>query len=216
MSNPNFSYIDTELSAINTILGTIGQAPIQKIDLENPEVNLIYNLLQEAIIDVLGEGWAFNKEDHITLTPDSDGFITVPANALHYDISDGQRLRSKDVTIRNGRLYDKVDHTDIFTGDVDIDVVWLFGFDLDLANKSEVGGSIPQVFKRYITAKASTRAATQLLTNSELTRILASQEAISRSVCMEYECNQGDDSYFGLKHNTSYDSYQPYKALSRI
>ena len=65
LMNPNFKYIDTELSAINTVLGTIGQAPIQKVDLENPEVNLIYNILQEAIIDVLGEGWSFNKEDHI-------------------------------------------------------------------------------------------------------------------------------------------------------
>ena len=214
--NPNFSYIDTELSAINTILGTIGQAPIQHIDLENPEVNIIYNLLQESIIDVLGEGWSFNKEDHITLTPDHNGFITVPTNVLHYDISDGQRLRSKDVTIRNGRLYDKVDHTDIFTSSVDVDVVWLFGFDLDLANKAQVGGSIPEVFKRYIIAKASTRAAVQLLTNAELSNLLSTSEALARSICMEYECNQGDHSYFGLKHNTSYDSYQPYKALSRI
>ena len=216
MANPNFSYIDTELSAINTILGTIGQAPIQKIELENPEVNLIYNLLQESIIDVLGEGWSFNTEDHIPLPPDSDGFITVPANALHYDISDGQRLRSKDVTIRNGRLYDKVNHTDKFTSSIDVDVVWLFGFDLDLANKSQVGGSIPEVFKRYIIAKASTRAAVQLLTNAELSNMLSSSEALARAVCMEYECNQGDHSYFGLQHNTSYDSYQPYKALSRI
>ena len=216
MANPNFSYIDTELSAINSILGTIGQAPIQQVDLENPEVNLIYNLLQESIIDVLGEGWSFNKEDHVTLTPDSDGFITVPANALHYDISDGQRLRSKDVTIKNGRLYDKVDHTDIFTADIDVDIVRLLGFDLDLANKAEVGGSIPEVFKRYIIAKASTRAAVQLLTNSELSQMLSRSEALARSICMEYECNQGDHNYFGLQHNTSYDSYQPYKALSRI
>ena len=216
MANPNYSYIDTELSAINTILGTIGQAPIQGIDLENPEVNLIYNILQEASLDVQSEGWSFNTEDHITVVPDTNGFIEIPANALHYDLSDGQTLRSKDVTIVNGRLYDKVKHTDIFDNSIEIDVVWQYGFDLDLANKAEVGHSIPAIFKRYIIAKASTRAATQLITNPDLAKILAQQEAVARSICMEYECNQGDHNYLGMGHNSSYRTYQPYQALSRI
>ena len=77
MAIPNYSYIDTELSAINTILGTIGQAPIQGIDLENPEVSLIYNILQESSLDVQAEGWSFNREEHITVVPDANGFSSL-------------------------------------------------------------------------------------------------------------------------------------------
>jgi len=35
--------IDTELSAVNSILGAIGQAPLTTLNFDNPEVSLIYN-----------------------------------------------------------------------------------------------------------------------------------------------------------------------------
>ena len=204
MANPNFSYIDTELSAINTILGTIGQAPIQKIDLENPEVNLIYNLLQESIIDVLGEGWSFNKENHILMSIDENGRIPVANNVLHIDFSGEDINRYTDTVIRDGFLYDKVDHTNVFTVDKYCDVTYLISFT-----------NIPQVFRRYITYTASSKAAVQLVSNPQLVQLLATKEAHARSVCMEHECNQGDYSYLGLGHETNYQSYQPFHALRR-
>ena len=74
MANPSLISPDTELSAVNTILGAIGQAPVSSLDydaatdtgaFENPEIGLIYNLLREANMDVQNEGWVFNTEDHI-------------------------------------------------------------------------------------------------------------------------------------------------------
>ena len=46
---------DTELSAVNSILGSIGQSPITSLSgtaLQNPEISFIYNLLQEVNKDV--------------------------------------------------------------------------------------------------------------------------------------------------------------------
>ncbi len=74
---------------------------------------------------------------------------------------------------------------------------------------------IPPVFKRYITLRASGRAATQLVTNPQLVQLLATQEVQARAACMEYECNQGDHTFFGTPSNTSYRSYQPYRTLAR-
>ena len=219
--NPNYSYIDTELSAVNSILGSIGQAPTQSLDLENPEVHLAYNILQECLIDVLNEGWSFNREEGITLSPeDVNGYIRIPPNILRCDISKGQTHKTTDVVIRNGRLYDKIKHTDKFTEDVDVDVVWLFGFEVDLTSGStgslDAGQNIPEVFKRYIIAKSSAKAAVQLVNNPQLFQMLRQEETLTRAACIEYECDQGDYSYFGTPNKTVYESYQPYRTLSRI
>jgi hypothetical protein len=196
---------ETELSAVNSILGSIGQAPITKLEFDNPEVSYVYQLLQECNTDVQTEGWVFNTENHYELIPDSNGYIQIPDNVLQMDISEGQIYRDTDVVKRNGRLYDKQNHTDIFENPVEVDIVWKFKF-----------SDLPQVFKRYITYRASVRAATQLVGNKELMQMLAMQEAFSRAGCMEYECNQGDYTIFGTPSETAYRSYQPYMALNRL
>ena len=66
-----------------------------------------------------------------------------------------------------------------------------------------------------IIAKASTRAATQLVGDANLARLLQTQEAQTRASVMEYDTQQGDHSFFGFKHEQNYDAYQPYKALIR-
>ena len=39
---------------------------------------------------------------------------------------------------------------------------------------------------------------------------------LSRANAMEYECNQGDFTFFGHPHGSTYKtSYKPYKALER-
>ena len=195
---------DTELSAVNSILGSIGQSPITTLNFQNPEISFIYNILTEVTKDVLNEGWHFNTEEHLPFTPDSNKNILIPSNCLRFDLHEGQVSRSKDLVTRNGKLYDKVNHTDEFDGELLLDVVYLFSFN-----------DIPSVFQRFIIAKASTRAAAQLITNTELVQLLQQQEALSRASVMEYECQQGDHSYMGWPENSSYRSYQPYKSLIR-
>mgnify|MGYP003315791443 FL=1 len=109
-----------------------------------------------------------------------------------------------DLVRRNGRLYDTVNHTDVFTGDLSLDIMYLWPYE-----------DLPMVFKRYITYRAAVRAATQLVSNPQLVQLLQVQEQYSRANCMEYECAQGDHSFFGLPHNSVYDSYKPYHSLRR-
>ena len=74
---------------------------------------------------------------------------------------------------------------------------------------------IPSVFKRYITYRAASRAATQLVANPNLVQLLGNQELQARAACMEYECNQGDHSFFGWPDDSVHQSYQPYHSLRR-
>ena len=176
---------DTELSAINSILGSIGQSPITAINTANPEIAFIQNLLNEVTKDVLNEGWHFNTEDHVKVTPNSSGKIPIPTNYLRYDYSQGQFDKHVDLVKRDGFLYDLVDHTNVFDHDMELDIVYLYDFT-----------DVPSVFQRYIISRAATRAATQLVSNKELTALLQIQEATNRASLLEYECNQGDHSFF--------------------
>ena len=194
---------DTELSAVNSILGSIGQSPITTLNYENPEISFIYNILTEVNKDVQNEGWHFNTEYHVKIAPDANKNILLPTKTLRYDLHESED-RTKDVVIRDGKLYDLVNHTDEFTGDLYLDIVTLYKFE-----------DLPNPFQRYVTYRASVRAATQLVSNAQLVQLLSQQEAKARAVCMEYETSMGDHTYLGLPHNSNYRTYKPYNVLAR-
>ena len=199
--------LDTELSAVNSILGAIGQAPLTTLNFDNPEISFIYNQLRDANVDTQAEGWHFNTERHVKYTPDSvTGKIAIANDVLQLDVSEGWSRRTYDVVKRSGYLYDKIDHTDDFStiDSIDLDVVKMYNYE-----------DLPTVFKRYITYRASRQAATQLVANPNLAKLITQQESLARAAIMEYECNQGNHSMFGFPENTAYQTYQPWKNLRR-
>ena len=202
--------IDTELSAVNAILGSIGQSPISGLDFANPEISFIYNLLKESNQDVQNEGWTFNLEYHIKETVGADNKIIIESDVIRIDNEDAwdrtrDFVRKKDA---DGiwKLYDRVNHTMEFPDD-----------DYFYVNKVRLllFEDIPTVFQRYIIYKASGRAAVQLVSNAQLQQSLATFEAQARAACMEYECNQGDHNFMGWPDESAYQSYKPYQALRR-
>ena len=102
MATPTTVDLDTELSAVNSILGSIGQAPVSTLDFTNPEISFIHNLLREVNVDVQSEGWSYNTETNYKFSPDQNGHFPVPSNVIRYDIHDGQNIRTKNVVVRNG------------------------------------------------------------------------------------------------------------------
>jgi len=203
---------ETELSSVNSILGAIGQSPVSRIynDVDgtlqyiNPEISFIHQILKEVDTDVQNEGWVWNTEWNYELAPDANEEIKIPDNVLRMDVSEGQVYRTTDVVRRGDKLYNKLDHTYKFPKTLCFDIVWKFDYE-----------ELPSAFQRYITLRASGRAATQLVSNPKLVELLATQEAQARAACMEYECNQGDHTFFGTPQGTVYRSYQPYRTLAR-
>ena len=206
---------DTELSAVNAILGAIGQSPISQlkdpttgvIANANPEIQFIYNLLRDANVDTQSEGWHFNRERHVTFSKDTNNKIAISDDIVKIDLPDNWSRRHYNFVRRGGFLYDKITHTDTFTDmgtSIELDVIRLYNYE-----------DLPPVFKRYITYRASRMAATQLVANPQLVQLLRSQEALSRASLMEYECNQGNHSMMGFEDETSYQTYQPWRTLRR-
>ena len=195
----------TELPAINQILMACGQAPVTTLDETNPDVAIAYQTLLEVSREVQSEGWTFNKEAHYEMTPDSNNEILIPNNVLQIDLSISN-ASDKNVIQKNGKLYDKEHHTDQWTdGNVDVDIVWFFDW-VDL----------PRPIQDYITARASTITSSRIIGDNDQYQMLQQKEAYTRAMALEYECNQGDYSFFGKPDGSEpYVSYEPYKALMR-
>ena len=203
--------IDTELSAVNAILGSIGQSPISGLDFANPEISFIYNLLKEVNQDVQAEGWTFNIEYHIKENVGADNKIIIECDVTRIDNTDEwdktrDFVRRKDTSDGLWKLYDRVNHTFEYPDDeyFYVNKVRLLKFE-----------DIPAPFQRYIIYRASGRAAVQLVSNGQLQQMLSAYELQARASCMEYECNQGDHNFMGWPDESSYQSYKPYQALRR-
>jgi hypothetical protein len=210
-ATPTTVDLDTELSAVNAILGSIGQSPVSLLDYANPEISFIYNILKECNIDVQTEGWLFNMEYHIKENVNvSDNKIIIESDVIRIDNTD-EWDRTRDFVRRKDsdgiwKMYDRVNHTFEYPDDeyFYVNKVRLLKFE-----------DIPAPFQRYIVYKASGRAAVQLVSNQQLQQMLGTYEGQARASCMEYECNQGDHNFMGWPDESAYQSFKPYRALRR-
>ena len=195
----------TELPAVNQILASVGQAPVTTLDQTNPDVAIAYEALIQVNREVQAEGWTFNKEYGYPFTPDSSNNIVIPGNILQIDLANNGNYRDKDVVRRNGKLYDRMAHSDTFTEEVKCDVVWFFDW-----------VDIPRPIQDYITARAACFTVSRIVGDQALYQMCREKEIYCRAQALEYECNQGNFSFFGHPAGGDfYNSYEPYKALQR-
>ena len=195
-----------ELPAVNEILASVGQAPVTTLDQTNPDVAIAYDTLINTSREVQAEGWSFNTEEYYELVPETNGDITIPNNVLQLDVHTEKQL-THDAVRRNGKLYDKTDHTYDWSDwdKVACDVVWYFDW-VDL----------PRPVQDYIVARAAATVSSRITGDAQQYQVLKQKEVFNRAVALEYECNQGDYTFFGHQRGRrNYNAYQPYHALSR-
>ena len=195
-----------ELPAVNEILASVGQAPVTTLDQTNPDVAIAYDTLTNVSREVQAEGWTFNTEEFYELTPDGNGEIVIANNILQLDLHD-EKDNQYETVRRNGKLYEKINHTyDWSTWDkVACDIVWFFDW-VDL----------PRPIQDYIVARAAAIVSSRIVGDAQQYQILSQKEQWNRAQAMEYECNQGDYTFFGHQRGKKvYDSYKPYQALYR-
>ena len=83
----------TKLDAVNRMLASIGQSPVNTLTGTLPkDVNKAVLALDNALRDVLTRGWSFNSDTEFPLSPDSNGRIDVPVNAASIDPTFGEHF----------------------------------------------------------------------------------------------------------------------------
>lgn len=130
----------SELDAINELLASVGEEPVSQDDVLPPSGNTAKAILRGTSRDVQEEGFWFNREVGVELTPNVDGHILIPDNALDIDSEEG------DIIQRGTKLYDRESRTYVFTSPVSCEITYHLGWE-----------ELPSVARRYITALALER-----------------------------------------------------------
>jgi hypothetical protein len=149
----------TELEAVNVLLTTIGEAPVNTLTGNQvTDVTIARQVLNEVSREVQSQGWYFNTENGVKLTPDNNKHILPPA--------DTARIDSKDynIVIREDKLFDLDDFTYEFGGSIKVNIVYYQDFTV-----------LPDAAKRYIAARAARIYADRLL-NSETIHAMTSKD----------------------------------------
>ena len=179
----------TELEAVNTILSTIGEAPLSTLTGSLPvDGTMAKSVLNEINREVQSMGWHFNTHPKVTLSRDS-GNNTIPlaTNVLRVELD--PYLHSKtdfDIVQRNNVLFNLVKNTSIFTADLEnMKVVYLLDF-----------SDVPEQCKRYITIRSARVFHDRTLGANTLHKFSSEDEARSLSVMKQAEMQTGDNTIF--------------------
>ena len=173
----------------------------------NPDVAIALNTLREVSREVQAEGWSFNKEYDYPITPDSNNEVKISNDILQMDLNQSYTQNmNRDSINRGGKLYDRTKHSYKWTDEtLYVDITWEMSW-----------GSIPEPVQAFIVARAASIVSSRIIGDPNQYQMLQQKEAFARSMALEYECNQGDYTFFGSpKGENYYQSYQPYHTLYR-
>jgi hypothetical protein len=179
----------TELEAVNTILSTIGEAPLSTLTGSLPvDGTMAKSVLNEINREVQSMGWHFNTQPKVTLSKDA-GNNTIPlaTNVLRVELN--PYLHSKtdfDIVQRDNILFNLVTNTSTFTEDLkDVKVVYLLDF-----------SEIPEQAKRYITIRSARVFHDRTLGANTLHKFSVADEEKSLVILRQAEASTGDYSVF--------------------
>lgn len=157
----------TELEAVNEMLMSIGQAPVNTLNVTGiKDVNIAKARLTSETRRVLTQGWNFNTDENYELSPNVDGVILIPSGVIRVDGTSP----SDDFTIRRGNagmaLYNKTDQTFVFAAPVKVKVMWAFAFE-----------DLPETARCYIATAAARRFQARVVGSQILDRYGEEDEA---------------------------------------
>jgi hypothetical protein len=157
MASANTPTLQTELEAVNILLDSIGEAPVNTLN--NPgllDAVKSQSLLHEVSRHTQLKGWSFNTEKDYTLSLDGDNQLPLPANTLGVSIS--KTLYPTLNAVQRGlKLYDISNQTFTFTQNYDCTLRVFLAWD-----------ELPEVFKKYVTIRSARIFQDRALGASEL------------------------------------------------
>jgi hypothetical protein len=166
----------TELEAVNVLLTTIGEAPINTlVGNQVVDVAVAKQVLTEISREVQSQGWHFNSEYGVRLTPNLDKKIAIPANTSRIDVN------GIDVVNRGGYLFNLQDRTFIFDNPIEADIVYYQDFE-----------TLPDVAKRYIVVRASRIFADRMINSESTHQFTLKDEQKALIDLKEFEGDTGD------------------------
>ncbi len=178
----------TELEAVNTMLSTIGEAPVNSLTGSLPtDASMAKNILNEVNREVQSSGWKFNTSYKATLSRNTDNKIVVANDVMHIELNPLlESKQSNDPVIRGAFLYNLAKET--FVSEKDFENVTIVSL-LDL----EI---IPEQARRYVTIRASRIFHDRTLGANAIHRFSRQDELVALSILKQAEASVADHNIF--------------------
>lgn len=188
----------TELEAVNKMLAAIGESPVNSVTNSGlTDATNAYTLLGQVCREVQSRSYYFNSEKEYPLALDNNGFCYLPTNTLRVRIADTMAA-DFDVTQRGNRLYDRYNHTFVFTQNpIKVDITFLLTFE-----------DMPEAARWYTTIRAGRMFLDGSVGSADLHGFQAQDEMEALSVLKEFEGDVGN-------YNILTGSYDVYRVIDR-
>jgi hypothetical protein len=172
----------TKLDAVNQMLASIGQAPLNSLDTTGIRDAAIAELsLDTETRAILNLGWSFNTDEEWELTPDVNDNILIPANTLWVDPCD----HTKNFVVRYNSdtqmFWDKDNRTFTITEPVKVNIIWAQDYE-----------ELPQVARSYIAVRAARIFQSQVIGSEVLFQFTAQHEAEAKAALDKLETRTKD------------------------
>lgn len=189
--------LSTKLEAVNTMLGVIGESPVNTISGSSLPVSVVtaLNVLDEVSREVQSEGWHFNTEFEYPLVRNSSNKFSLPTNTLKID-TPIDKYTDIDVVQRGTSLYDRKNHTDVFNEDLEVTVTFELAFE-----------DLPQQFRTYINIKAARKFANRFLGSPEIESFTLRDEINAKATAVDSDSENAD--------RTIFDNYDVLRVIDR-
>ena len=174
----------TELEAVNILLTTIGEAPVNTLTGNQvTDVTIANQVINEVSREVQSMGWHFNTEYNVPLTPDISNQLPSPANVARIDSKD------YDIVIRENKLFNLLDRTYTFNSKILADIVYFQDFLV-----------LPEIAKKYVTARAARIYADRMINSSTINQMTSRDE---EKALMDLKAYEGDTADYNMMDNYS-------------
>jgi len=177
----------TELEAVNTILSTIGEAPLSTLTGSLPvDGTTAKNILNEISREVQSAGWHFNTQYKVDLTRDANNKIPVGTDVVRVELNKKYDKSSYDVVQRGTYLFNLAKNSETFDQDfTENTLIYLLEFE-----------KLPEQARRYITIRSARVFHDRTLGANTLHKFSSEDEARSLSVMKQAEMATGDNTIF--------------------
>lgn len=172
-----------KLQAVNILLGTIQELPVQQLDDQSDlDVSQAQLVLDEVCEAVQLESWNFNTEHGVLLSPNKAHEISLSPHILKIDSCGKDCCLS--VVQRGLRLYNKDKRSYRFTDPIEVSLTLKLPFE-----------DLPPTFRRYITIRAARLFQTRVVGSEALSGFSQEEERIAR---IEAEKADGQSSDYNM------------------
>jgi len=137
--------LTTKLEAVNIVLDCMGENPVNTLESGSGKPRqavLAERQLDNTSREIQTRGWHFNTEKKYDLVRDASDKITLASNVLKVD-TEVNKYTDIDVVQRGTTLYDKKNHTDTFTQDLEVEIVFYLEWT-----------QLPEAFRNWIAIRA--------------------------------------------------------------